>query len=542
MIEESKGEIEEEEKVREVRDVRDMRDMREEEKSEERSHIVVYGSGECDQLGLGEDLLESKGGTIMSLFEEHRIVSISCGAMHTLALTTNCLVYSWGNNDELALGRKGDSYTPGLVQFKSTIYQPNNFPITSIAAGDSHSIAYNKYHNLFFKFGSYRDANGLISKGEEFPQIVEGFFKNVTKILAGNHHSLLLADGRVYACGDSKTHNLGRRFTEGRGQMQPKGLRLEAISFFYKEKDVTDIFCGSFHSFLKRNNKIYGWGKNNTGQLGNGTYDDVILEPTLIPEFNENEVIDIQGGETHNLGLTVHGKVYAWGKNDENQLGFTSEETCVTRPHLLEGIGDIRSVRAKGFYSYAFCETKAYSWGMGESFVLGTRNEDSQKQPCLVPALIFKNENIQNIQLGSQHVVALTGTSFQIDPKFAKCDRKRRDRSRSKTPNPKRRKIRNTTNTQIVERKPRKLSKETRTKLEKALPRIKPSKKASKKGKDSKGSKRSDSSKEEKKIKKVSKDLKRLSILSQESEKATPRKRKISIPKIVITPPPSKNQ
>ena len=56
--------------------------------------------------------------------------------MHTLALTSAGQVFSWGCNDESALGRTGIENCPELIK---------ELPIrvNGISAGDSHSIAYN---------------------------------------------------------------------------------------------------------------------------------------------------------------------------------------------------------------------------------------------------------------------------------------------------------------------------------------------------------------------------------------------------------------
>lgn len=63
------------------------------------------------------------------------IVKISCGAMHTAAIAPSGAVYTWGCNDEGALGRPGVEDKPVYV----------NLPIriTDIAAGGSHTVFYN---------------------------------------------------------------------------------------------------------------------------------------------------------------------------------------------------------------------------------------------------------------------------------------------------------------------------------------------------------------------------------------------------------------
>ena len=76
------------------------------------------------------------------------VVKLLCGGMHTLALTSGGEVYSWGCNDEGALGRAGTEDKPMLV--------PLPIRATDISAGDSHSVFYNTEENKAYFTGLYR--------------------------------------------------------------------------------------------------------------------------------------------------------------------------------------------------------------------------------------------------------------------------------------------------------------------------------------------------------------------------------------------------
>lgn len=64
------------------------------------------------------------------------IFKLVCGGLHTVALASSGAVYTWGCNDDGALGRIGNEDKPMHV---------DNLPIrcTDIVAGDCHSIFYN---------------------------------------------------------------------------------------------------------------------------------------------------------------------------------------------------------------------------------------------------------------------------------------------------------------------------------------------------------------------------------------------------------------
>lgn len=64
----------------------------------------------------------------------------------------------------------------------------------------------------------------------------------------------------------------------------------------------------------------FAWGLNNFGQLGiNLPKDenlDVVFDPIKIDFFDNIDVIQISGGESHSLALTSDGTLYGFGRND----------------------------------------------------------------------------------------------------------------------------------------------------------------------------------------------------------------------------------
>jgi regulator of chromosome condensation len=70
--------------------------------------------------------------------------------MHTVALASNGTVWTWGCNDEGALGREGAENIP--LQVDKSL----QMAITDISAGDSHSCGYNTKENVVYYWGCYR--------------------------------------------------------------------------------------------------------------------------------------------------------------------------------------------------------------------------------------------------------------------------------------------------------------------------------------------------------------------------------------------------
>ena len=205
--------------------------------------LFIFGSGECDQLGLGDDgpPETKRAKPIPSFAPPMRISSIACGGMHTIALSTEGLVYSWGCNDEKALGRTGQENVPQLVEVPTRS--------TGVSAGDSHSIAYNTQINLVFMWGSYRNSlTGQMHDPYTEPKrigTVEFGRRALKKVVSGAHHTLVLADDRLFAWGDPESGKIGRDIRTRR--RNESSLNIEGLM----EKGVVDVFAGAYTSFLR---------------------------------------------------------------------------------------------------------------------------------------------------------------------------------------------------------------------------------------------------------------------------------------------------
>jgi alpha-tubulin suppressor-like RCC1 family protein len=117
--------------------------------------------------------------------------------------------------------------------------------------------------------------------------------------------------------------------------------------------------------------------------------------------------VSADGGENHSIALDDQGKVYCFGLNDEGQCGVgdtfgdyrkkvaedpSQAETNLNyiqffkRPEHVDTLPEgvlIHKVFAGKDYCYAVnTETNAtYSWGLGESYVLGNKEDESVFEP-----------------------------------------------------------------------------------------------------------------------------------------------------------------
>lgn len=106
----------------------------------------------------------------------------------------------------------------------------------------------------------------------------------------------------------------------------------------------------------------YCWGRNDAGQLGNGTT-IATVHPTLVSTSKTFTSIGV--GEWHGCGLTAGGEVWCWGGNNSGQLG---DGTIIDRlvPSRVSG-GWVFASLDVGAYGTCGTTTSgvAYCWGAG---------------------------------------------------------------------------------------------------------------------------------------------------------------------------------
>ncbi len=77
--------------------------------------------------------------------------------------------------------------------------------------------------------------------------------------------------------------------------------------------------------------KLYAWGLNDKGQIGNGAEDGIYGVPTRIQ--NPAGVTTwkwVSAGADHCEALTTDGRLFAWGNNDQGQLGVGTTQYIIT--------------------------------------------------------------------------------------------------------------------------------------------------------------------------------------------------------------------
>ena len=239
------------------------------------------------------------------------VASVSTGYVHSCALTTEGVVKCWGNNFHGQLGvggAVGNHQTAPMDVFNLSS------GVTAMAAGDWHTCAVTATggvrcwgENLVGQLG---DGGCCIDRTA--PVNVSGLSSGIVEVATGAVHTCAVTTAGGVKCwgrntygqlGDGTTTN---HFTPG----NVVGLNAGVVS----------VLMGNGHSCaVTATGGVTCWGRNNYGQLGDGTTTNQPL-PVDVKGL-ASDVAAVGGGSTHTCALTAAGYVNCWGRNSDGQLG-----------------------------------------------------------------------------------------------------------------------------------------------------------------------------------------------------------------------------
>lgn len=145
----------------------------------------------------------------------------------------------------------------------------------------------------------------------------------------------------------------------------------------------------------------YCWGANDSGQIGDGTTNDAGMPKKVVGIADAVE--SISAGDGHSCAVLVTGAVLCWGKNDAGQLGDGTTTDRMT-PVRVTGLSDAVAVEAGRWHSCAIrADGSAVCWGGNYSGELGDGTTTNRLSPVAVVGL----SGVTAITLGSNSTCAL---------------------------------------------------------------------------------------------------------------------------------------
>jgi alpha-tubulin suppressor-like RCC1 family protein/putative cell wall-binding protein len=310
--------------------------------------------------------------------------AVSAGYQTALAIGSDGSVYAWGNNDlgQLGNGTTTSSSVPVKVSLpggvSATVVSEGFY--TSVAVGSDGSVyawGYNSYGQL---------GNGTTTSYSDVPVKVS-LPGGVAAVAVSEGVDTTLAigsDGNIYAWGD----NFGGKFGDGTNTSSnvpvkvslPAGVAAVAVS----EGGETTLAIGS-------DGNIYASGRNSAGEFGDGTTtsSNVLVKVSLpggvaATAVSESKCqLGLCGGVYYwgtSLAVGSDGNVYGWGKNDWGQLGNGTQ---------ADSLVPVRASLPNGVSATGVSEDNGVSLAVAHFAVIRASGIDRFQSSATVSAMTF---------------------------------------------------------------------------------------------------------------------------------------------------------
>ncbi len=242
---------------------------------------------------------------------------------------------------------------------------------------------------------------GDMNSPVNWAKIVQGIPVGATVdgLAAGGTHSLILAGGQVYAAGSDRYGQLGQGAVNGAN-------KTSFTSVAILSNTPVAVSAGGNHSLIvMADGKVFACGDNTYGQLAQpaATASSGALVEVNFPDLS-TKIVSVVAGADHNLAVDEDGGVWVWGRNNYGQLGKGNRSVAERIPSKLDGV-TARSVAA-GFSHSLILETSGTVLGFGRSNV-GQAGQDTSY--VMTPTPIEGLIGIESIAAGTDSSFAIDG-------------------------------------------------------------------------------------------------------------------------------------
>lgn len=331
-----------------------------------------------------------------------KVVAVAAGEAHSLILTGDGRVYSWGRGmfGRLGTGSEVDELFPVQVKFETCEEKRLNF--VGVAAGAYHSLALADDGSVWCWGYNIYGQLGVSGENYSMPHLMDQCLELGSRSLGSLDHSETKSEGPLKIC-SIKAGGMMSLAIDDHGtlwmwgncpqQSNKNGSSIPFESSFipipvhdFHGHPVVKVACGSEHvvalvsareTYKGEDLVCYSWGNNNHGQLGLGDRESRV-HPEIIEMFNQDsswDVYEVACGAHHTALLTrkkrtndtLESVCWTFGLGDNGQLGHGTTQS-VLKPEPVKELPQqayLISVDCGLFHTSVVSSVgDVWSWGM----------------------------------------------------------------------------------------------------------------------------------------------------------------------------------
>ena len=280
---------------------------------------------------------------------------VASNSFNSIALMSDGTVWTWGDNTYGQLGNNSVTPSSMPVQVRNPISDGYLDGIVKVAQGKYHSVAltldgkvYTWGHGADGQLGTGNTSDSLIPvavvTGASTSETEDAqYLTDIVDITAGDDFTAALDNkGRVWMFGNNASGLLGISKTDDIQKYPQRVLAGKSKSTTMYLENIVSIAAGAHHMLaLDKNGSVWAWGDNSRGQLGEGTYEDVLeadgtktsaTTRTVPVAVDIQDVEKIYAGYNNSAAIKTDGTPWAWGDNSYSQVGNNSTADVVAVP------------------------------------------------------------------------------------------------------------------------------------------------------------------------------------------------------------------
>lgn len=318
------------------------------------------------------------------------------------------IVWGWGDNLRKSVAKPYGAVVP----VPSKIAKATN--VQSLASGMDHSLAVTQSGDvLAWGYNDYWQL-GTDSREQKSEPVSLGLADIVQVAAGSRHSLALSKKGDVYVWGYNRTWECGTIInfelsTPATASQIKRILHIPKPLKHGMLKGIRQVAAGHSHSVaLSLTGNVYTWGNNDHGQCG---FDDdtaaaiwwPVLAPVGGPSTTRYDVIAVSAGDQHTMALGKDGRVWTWGGNASGQLGDGTTKDR-HQPMVVQGLPKIKAISAGGTFSLALDSTgTVWAWGNNVLGQLG----DGSRVGRFTPVKISRLDAVVGLSAGSTFAMAV---------------------------------------------------------------------------------------------------------------------------------------
>jgi alpha-tubulin suppressor-like RCC1 family protein len=280
--------------------------------------------------------------------------SVSSSFDFNISIDKNGRLWGWGVN---TYGQLGDNSTTIRRTPVSILGDVKTF--CKVTTGSNHSLGIDKNGRLWgWGYNIYGQLGDNSTTSRLTPVSVLGAVKTFCKISAYLHSLAIDKNGRAWGWGYNFYGQLGDNSISN---------RQTPVSVLGTVKTFCQISAGNNHSLsIDKNGRLWSWGFNNTGQLGDNT---IVSKRTPVSVLGAVKTFcKISAGSSNSYGIDKNGRLWAWGSNSHGELGRNNTLQANTPVSVLGATKTFCDISANNFFSFRYAigiTNNGGVWGWG---------------------------------------------------------------------------------------------------------------------------------------------------------------------------------